>query len=500
MQQSLILMLVTIVSKVFGLLREIALSYVYGTGKIADAFLVSFFIPSILINGINLGIATGFIPVYSKIKNTQGRSVADKFTNNVVNLTLILSTVFTVLALIFAREIMRLAAIGLEGEVFNQAVFFARMVMISIIFASVAGVYRGYLQTYKLFNVTVASSIIMNIVIIMSIIISGKTDYKTLGIGTGIGMSLQYLIFIPGLLSTGYRYDRVLDLKDKNLPIINRLAIPVLLGVLVNEVNIIVDKAIASTLEVGAISSLNYSSGVQEFVVGVVIISIITVRYTDMSTLAARGELERLQENYNYTLKNNLFLVIPATLGLMVFSKEIISLLFFRGAFDLSSLEITSRALLYYSLGITGIALNSIGQRVFYSLKQIREPVILSILSVFLNIGLNLWLSKIFGITGLAMGTSISMTITGLACVIWLGIKGIELSREILAMSLLKTIINSIIVISIVRFIYFLAPNNLMLIFCILLAVVSYIYLGIKTGIIEKEDVRGIFKKKIEKI
>ncbi|NLW43284.1 MAG: hypothetical protein GXY89_09140, partial [Tissierellia bacterium] len=143
---------------------------------------------------------------------------------------------------------------------------------------------------------------------------------------------------------------------------------------------------------------------------------------------------------------------------------------------------------------------NSIGQRVFYSLKQIREPVILSILSVFLNIGLNLWLSKIFGITGLAMGTSISMTITGLACVIWLGIKGIELSREILAMSLLKTIINSIIVISIVRFIYFLAPNNLMLIFCILLAVVSYIYLGIKTGIIEKEDVRGIFKKKIEKI
>lgn len=77
------------------------------------------------------------------------------------------------------------------------------------------------------------------------------------------------------MLSTGYRYDKVLNMKDKNLTIINKLSIPVLMGVLVNEVNIIVDKAIASTLEVGAISSLNYSSGVQEFVVGVVIISIV---------------------------------------------------------------------------------------------------------------------------------------------------------------------------------------------------------------------------------
>ena len=496
MQQSLILMLVTIVSKIFGLLREIALSYVYGTGNTADAFLVSFFIPSILINGINLGIATGFVPVYSRIKREQGRLIADKFTNNVVNLTLILSTLFTVVGLVFARDIMSLAAIGLDGDTFNQGIFFARMVMTSIIIASVAGVYRGYLQAYKLFNVTVASSIIMNIIIIISIIASGKMGYKVLGIGTGIGMSLQYLIFIPRLLSTGYRYDKVLNMKDKNLTIINKLSIPVLMGVLVNEVNIIVDKAIASTLEVGAISSLNYSSGVQEFVVGVVIISIVTVKYTDMSRLAANGELDKLKESYNYTLKNNLFLVIPATIGLMVFSKEIIGLLFFRGAFDLASLEITSKGLLYYSLGITGIALNAIGQRVFYSLRQIKEPVILSVSSVLLNIVLNLWFSKLFGITGLAMATSLAMTITGIICVIWLGIKGIGLSKEILTKSLVKTIANSVIVILTVRILYSLNPSNPMLIVCILSAVTAYMYLGIKSDIIDKEDIKGIFKRK----
>lgn len=496
MRQSIILMFITIIAKIFGLLREISLSYVYGTGPTADAFLVSFFIPSILINGINLGIATGFIPIYSEIYNSKGRIQADIFTNNVVNLTLILSTLSTIPAIFFVDEIISLAAIGLEGEVLEQAVFFARMVMTSIVVASVAGVYRGYLQAYKHFAVTVITTIIMNLAIIISIFISGKSGYKLLGFGTGLGMNLQYLIFIPGILSTGYRYVPTLDIKDKNLTKMTGLAFPILLGVLVNEVNIIVDKSIASTLQIGAISALNYSSGIQEFVVGVVILSIITVRYTDMSELSARGEYEKLTENYNYTLKSILFLVIPATLGLMAFSREIIVLLFFRGAFDITSLEITSEALFYYSFGIVGIALSSVVQRIYYSIKSIKEAILISIGSVTLNIILNLWLSKIFGIPGLAMATSLAMTLSGLVSVILLKKRGISLSGEILVPKISKTFINSLIVISLAKIFHMNFPNNLTLLASIFIAVVGYIHLGLRTGIIEKDDIEKIFKRK----
>lgn len=498
MRQSIVLMLITIVSKIFGLLREITLSYVYGTGITADAFLVSFFIPSILINGISLGIATGFIPIYSRINKSQGRLAADEFTNNVVNLVLMLSTLFTVIGITFVDEIMGIVAIGLKGEALEQGIFFAKMVMTSIIIASVGGVYRGYLQIHEHFFITVANTIVMNLVIILSIIISGKLGYKFLGIGTAVGMSVQYFIFIPLLLSTGYRYKRIIDWKNNNLTSLRRLAFPVLIGVLVNEVNIIVDKAVASTLKVGAISALNYSSGVQEFVVGVVIMSIITVRYTNISNLAAQGEIEKLKENYNYTLKNNFFLVVPATIGLMVFSKEITSLLFFRGAFDLTSLEITSRGLYYYALGIIGITLNTVGQRVFYSLKLIKEPVILSILSVVLNIILNLIFSKIFGIPGLAMATSLTMGISGLSFVILLKKKGIGLEYEILGKSLAKIIVNSMFVIFLARILYNFYPNKFTLIASIIVAIIGYISLGIYTKIIDKEDVLGIFRKNIE--
>lgn len=495
MRQSIILMIMTIVSKIFGLLREISLSYVYGTSAVADAFLVSFFIPSILINGITLGIATGFIPIYSRIKSLKDREAADYFTNNLLNAVFIIFFILTIFTFYFLEEIMNIVAIGLEGEIFDLAVFFGRMVSTSIFIAAVGGVFRGYLQIYGHFSITVINAALMNIVIILSIIISGSRSIKILGIGTAIGLSLQYLIFLFPIKKLGFKYKPVLDFKNESLKEVQKLSIPVLIGVLVNEVNIIVDKAIASTLQVGAISALNYSSGIQEFVVGVVILSIITVVYPLMSEFSGKKQYQQLKDLYNRTVYMNLFLVIPATIGLMVFSKEITALLFYRGAFDEMSLAITQKSLFFYALGVTGISLNTIGQRIFYSLKKIKEPLIISIFSVALNILLNICFAKYFGLIGLALATSIAMTVSGMITIYVLKRKNISLKRNYLIKSTGKILLNSLIIILAARFLYGIFPNNIFLVILIIVSIISYIYLSLKTDVIEKRDIDAILKR-----
>lgn len=495
MKQSLILMLMTIISKISGLLREISLSYVYGTSNIADAFLVSFFIPSIIINAITIGISVGFIPIYTKILNNQSQKVADNFVNNLIIKIIFISTIISILGITFTENILSIVATGLDPKTMSMAIFFTQMVMTSIVFSTIGGVYTGYLHVHNYFSITVLNKIIMNGIIILFIFLSFKYDYKILAIGTALGMSLQYLVFIPALRSIGYKFSPKIGKKDKNLQELKKIALPFLIIVVTNDLNLIIDKAVASTLEVGAISALNYSSGIQDFVSGVVILSIVTIRYTEMSKLSITKNMKILEGNYNQTLKMTLFLVIPATIGLMVFSKEIIELLFFRGAFDYESLITTSRTLFFYSFGLVGIALNTVGQRVYFSLKHIKIPIVISIFSVIINIIFNIILSRILGIIGLSIATSIVMITSGVILNYLLNKKDINIKSETIKYGVLKTTRNSLLVILIAKGIHIIFPRNIILIILIILSIAVYIYMGVKSKIIYLDDLKKVSKK-----
>ena len=180
----------------------------------------------------------------------------------------------------------------------------------------------------------------------------------------------------------------------------------------------------------------------------------------------------------------------------MVFSKEIIGLLFFRGAFDYKSLIDTSSTLFFYSLGLIGIALNTVSQRVYFSRKKIKIPIIVSILSVLLNIFLNIQLSKNFGIIGLSVGTSIVMILSGLSLSFLLTKDQINISKNTVKYGIIKSLTNSIVVILTAKFIYNFIPNNITLLFIIIISIIVYIYLGVKTEIVNIDDLKKVVKKK----
>lgn len=158
----------------------------------------------------------------------------------------------------------------------------------------------------------------------------------------------------------------------------------------------------------GGISALNYANKLNDFVQGLFVISIVTVMYPLISKMAAEKNIAGLKKTLSESISGINLLVVPATVGMMIFAEPIVRMLFGRGAFDEQAVVLTSSALFFYALGIVGYGLREVLSRAFYSLQDTKTPMINATIAVGLNIILNIILSRFMGIGGLALATSIS--------------------------------------------------------------------------------------------
>lgn len=186
------------------------------------------------------------------------------------------------------------------------------------------------------------------------------------------------------------------------------LALPVIVGVSVNQINVLVDRTIASQVAEGGITALNYVSRLNGFVQGIFVLSITTALYPMISKMAAENNMDGLKNSVSEAISGINLLVIPATVGSMIFAEPVVMLLFNRGKFDDQAIVMTSVALFYYSVGMIGFGLREVLSRAFYSLQDTKTPAINAAIAVGMNIILNIILSRWMGIGGLSLATSIS--------------------------------------------------------------------------------------------
>lgn len=405
---ALLLMIITIVSKVLGFTREIALSFFYGASAISDAYLISLTIPNVIFFFIGTGISTGFIPMYSKITHQYGEDEGNRYTNNLVNILLGICTVITIVGVIFTEPIVKLFASGFEGEVLALAIRFTRISLVGIYFTGLIYVFNGFLQIKGNYAAPALIGFPLNIVTILFIIISSKVNTVLLPLGTILAAATQLLFLIPFLYRKKYKHRFVFDLKDQHIKNMLHLALPIIIGVSVNQINVLVDRTIASQLAVGGISALNYANKLNGFIQGIFVISVSTAMYPLISKMAAEGNYNGLKKSIAEAIGSINLLVIPATIGAIIFAEPVVRLLFGRGAFDQQAISMTSVALLFYSIGMVGFGLREILSRAFYSMQDTKTPMINAAIALTINIVLNIILSRFLGIGGLALATSIS--------------------------------------------------------------------------------------------
>ncbi len=410
---ALTIMVITIASKVVGFARDLALSYFYGAGSTSDAYLISIAIPGSIFSFIAAGLAAGYVPMYTRISQEQGNKSADRFTNNLVNVLLAVCTVIVLIVLAFAGPIVRVFASGFEGETLDLAVKLTKMTILSVYFAGLVSVFSGYLQIKGNFAIPASVGFPMNFFVILSIVLSSRMgNAEILGIGYIISMASQFILFIPFLRGQGYKHTGAFDLKDEHVVSLARIVLPLIIGSSINQINVFVDRTMASRLAVGGISALNYADKVNSFPLGLFALPIATALYPAISQMAAEKDMPRFKKSLSEAVTSINLFMLPSMIGAMVFATPIVSLLFGRGAFDRSAMHMTSSALFFYSMGMVGYGLRLLLTKAFHSLQDTITPMINGAIGAGLNIVLNIALSRYMGISGLALATALSALFT----------------------------------------------------------------------------------------
>ncbi|CEP47852.1 virulence factor MviN [[Clostridium] sordellii] len=468
------LMIATIISKILGFGRELVLGSIYGTSIYSDAYIVSMNIPNVIFASIGAAIATTFIPLYHENKKNSGEEKALEFTNNIINIVTVISIVVAIFILIFTEPIVKIFAIGFKGEALSITVKFTKIMIFGILFIGLTNIFRTFLNIKGEFIIPGLTGIPFNIIIILSIILSYKINPIALAIGTLIAMGSECLFQIPFAFKHGYKYTPKINFNDDNLKKIIWLTGPVFIGIAVNQVNAMVDRTLASTLVEGSIAALNYANRLNGFVLGLFITSISSVIYPMLSKLSIDKNLKEFKNSVLVSVNTIILIIIPISIGAIIFSKPIVSLLFERGAFDSKATQMTSTALAFYSIGMIGFGLRDILGKVFYSLKDTKTPMVNGAIAMILNIFLNIILIRYMGHAGLAFATSIS----SIACIVLLFI---SLNKKIGYFGqdkIIKTLVKSLIS-AIVMGLLALACYNLM----ISILGIGFITKGISLGI-----------------
>lgn len=440
-----ILMICSILSKVLGFCRDIILSYFYGASYITDAYLISQTIPLTIFAFIGTGIATSYIPILTQIISEKGEKGCNKFTNNVVNIGVLLCTLIVCIVCIFTEPIVRVFAMGFEGETLLLAKQLTQINIFGIYFSMLVYVFTGFLNYWGNFTIPGLVGIPLNIVTIISIIIASKTDEKVLAMGGILAIMIQVLFMVPWMKKNKYRYQLKLDVKDTYLKKMLYLSMPVMLGVSVNQINVLVDRTLASSLAEGGISALNYANRLNNFIQGIFVISIATVIYPLISNMVQKKDMDGFKSNIRSAITAINLILIPATAGMIIFAEPIVRLLFGRGEFNSSAVSMTQGALVFYSIGIIGFGLREILSRAFYALQDTKTPMINAIISIILNICLNLILSYKMGINGLALATSISAIVCSILLMISLKRKIGRYGMKLITINFIKMAVASII-------------------------------------------------------
>jgi len=443
-----IVIIATIFCRILGLGREIVISNRFGAGIETDAFFIAFMIPNLLRSFLGEGaLNSAFIPVFAEHLTNYDRKKAEYFASNVLNILIIILIVVVILGIWGAPLLINIIAIGFKSNMYKYqlAINLTRIIFPYIGFVAVAALFMGILNSYDHFLVPALAPSMLNIsVIVFAITLSYKYGIFAIAWGVILGGIGQALIQTPVLIRKKIKYSLVVDFNDPGTKQLLKLLVPVMIGLAITQINVIVDRTIASTLIDGSISALYYSNRLVQFPLGAFGIAISIAIFPTLAKQTAKNNIAEFKKSLLFGLRMLLFITVPSAVGLIVLKDSLIRLIYEHGIFSRVSTDMTSSALLYYSIGLFAYACVRLITMSFYALKDTKTPVKIGIYIVIVNIALDLILVRYLAHSGLALATSIAAIINLIILLKALQNKigNLELKKH--ALFLLKIVISSI--------------------------------------------------------
>ncbi|MFQ6034770.1 MAG: murein biosynthesis integral membrane protein MurJ [Sedimentisphaerales bacterium] len=423
--------LLTMASRVLGMLRDMTFAYFLGASGLMDGWAIAFKVPNLARRLFGEGAASSsLIPVYSE-ELQRDREKANRLAFTVVTAVFVLLTGIVLLGegIIWGYYRFFSNLPGTQLKLKLSAIMLPYMVLICVV-----AILAGILHTHRHFAAPAAAPVVLNVFLIGSLCFSGwvfhiqpNRQVFIVAVAVILAGLVQLLIQLPPLRARGIYIRPAWQVRSEAFKKVILLMGPMVLGLTVTQINTLADDFIALwfsgsdekgqffswfgqqiryPLWEGAVSHLFYSQRLYQFPLGVLGISLATAIFPVMSTDAARKDFAALSKSVSQGLRCAVFVALPATAGLLVVARPLVSVIFERGQFTAQDTILTKWTLSFYVLGLCGYFAQQVATRAFYSMQDSFTPARSALIAVFANIVLNLTLIWFLGTGGLAAATA----------------------------------------------------------------------------------------------
>ncbi|MDR3258841.1 MAG: murein biosynthesis integral membrane protein MurJ [Fusobacteriaceae bacterium] len=446
-KSGILVMMITMISRLLGLVRATIIAYYFGASKTTDAYFSAFKISNFFRQLLGEGaLGNSFIPIYNEKIESLGEEKGKELIYSILNLLFVFSTVITLLMMLFSKEIIDFVSAGFEPDTKSLASVLLKIMAAYFIFISLSGMICAILNNFKQFAVPASTSIFFNLAIIVSsLFFSKRFGIKALAFGVLIGGLFQFLVVLPSFFKTIRGYSFKINFKDPYLIKIFILICPMLVGIVARQVNALVDQIFASFLEEGGVSALENATRLYLLPVGVFGVSLSNVIFPSLSKSVAKNDLISAETSIVKGINILIFLVVPSIFVLTFYASNIIRLTLSYGKFDEKAVFVTTGALIFYSIGLYFYTAIHLMTKAFYSMKDSKNPVIFSVASIIINIILNFVLMSPMKYRGLALATAIASAFNFFLLVIVFRKKYIKFKLNNIFIFFFKVLISSTI-------------------------------------------------------
>lgn len=424
LRSSAVVSVMTLLSRVAGLVRDIVIASAFGAGTGADAFFVAFKIPNFLRRLFAEGAFNqAFVPVLSEFQTKETKEEVKRLVNAVCGVLGVALLVVTLLAIGGSRFLAWVFAPGFhtESAKFDLVVSMLRITFPYLLLISLTAFSGSILNAYKRFAVPAFTPIWLNLVMIATALwLAPRLQEPIMALAWGVLIAgiVQFTFQMPFLYRLGLLPVPSFDTQHRGVRRIGKLMLPALFGVSVSQINLLLDTVLASFLQTGSVSWLYYSDRLSELPLGVFGIAIATVILPSLSRHHAGKSIEAFSRTIDWAIFMVLLIGLPAALALGILAEPMLITLFHYGALTERDVVMSAMSLRALSVGLLAFMLIKVLAPGFYARQDTKTPVKIGILAMVANMVMNLILIWPLAHAGLALATSLAAFLNA-GCLAW---------------------------------------------------------------------------------
>ena len=404
----------TAVSRVAGLVREIAAAALYGVGPAIDAFVVAFQVPNLLRSLVaDAALSAAFVPTFTELDEQGRRKEAARLAGAFVGLISLVLGVITLIAVLTAPWVMPLFAPNLPASSTDLLVHLSQIMFPIVVLLGLTGLVMGILQASGEFASSAFVPVLWNGIIIAALLVGapmvdGDAKIYVYAIGILVGTAVQLVYLLPGLRGKGpFRIS--LGRGNPHVRRVLGLMVPVTIGLGLINFTLVINSYVADRIEgEGAIRAIDAAFRLYILPQGIFSVAVSTVLFPLISRMAARGDIPGMRQAVTDGTRQIFFLLIPATVFLALLAAPVTRLVFEHSNFDEAATELTSSALLFFTIGLVFNGGSLLFIRSFFALKKTWIPTKIAVGTLAVNAVLDFALYTPMGVGGIALATSVA--------------------------------------------------------------------------------------------